>query len=79
MKDIYCEQIIPGKLPVDIIFETDKVMAFHHTKPYWERHVVIIPKAHIESLFHCCFSYTRRFLNPIGYLSLSRDLFGQLG
>ena len=50
MKDIYCEQIIPGKLPVDIIFETDKVMAFHHTKPYWERHVVIIPKAHIESL-----------------------------
>ena len=50
MKDIYCEQIIPGKLPVEIIFETHLVMAFHHTKPYWEHHVVIIPKAHIESL-----------------------------
>jgi histidine triad (HIT) family protein len=50
MKDIYCEQIIPGKLPVEIIFETGLVMAFHHTKPYWEHHVVIIPKAHIESL-----------------------------
>lgn len=50
MKDIYCEQIIPGKLKVDIVFETDRVMAFHHTNPYWERHVVIIPKTHIESL-----------------------------
>ena len=50
MKDIYCEQIIPGKLKVDIVFETDHVMAFHHTKPYWERHIVIIPKTHIESL-----------------------------
>lgn len=50
MKDIYCTQIIPGKLKVDIIFETELVMAFHHTNPYWEHHVVIIPKAHIESL-----------------------------
>lgn len=50
MEDIYCEQIIPGKLKVDIVFETSKVMAFHHTKPYWEHHVVIIPKIHIDSL-----------------------------
>ncbi|MEM7375482.1 MAG: HIT domain-containing protein [Bacteroidota bacterium] len=50
MEDIYCEKIIPGKLAVDIVFETDHVMAFHHTNPYWEHHVVIIPKTHIESL-----------------------------
>ncbi|MEM8890432.1 MAG: HIT family protein [Bacteroidota bacterium] len=50
MENIYMEQIIPGLLKVDILFETDLVMAFHHTKPYFERHVVIIPKAHIESL-----------------------------
>lgn len=50
MEDIYCQQIIPGKLKVDIIFETKNVMAFHHTKPYWENHVVIIPKVHIDSL-----------------------------
>jgi len=50
MDDIYCREIIPGKLKVDIIFETNKVMAFHHTKPYFENHVVIIPKTHIESL-----------------------------
>jgi len=50
MKDIYCDQIIPGILKVDIVFETELVMAFHHTKPYWERHIVIIPKKHIDSL-----------------------------
>ena len=50
MEDIYCQEIIPGKLKVDIVFETNRVMAFHHTKPYWERHIVIIPKAHIDSL-----------------------------
>ena len=50
MNDFYCEQVIPGKIKVDIIFETDQVMAFHHTNPYWERHVVIIPKMHIDGL-----------------------------
>ena len=50
MKDFYCEQVIPGKIKVDIIFETEQVMAFHHTNPYWERHVVIIPKTHIDGL-----------------------------
>lgn len=52
MSDIYCDQIIPGKLEVEIVFETDLVMAFHHTAPYFEEHIVIIPKMHIESLTH---------------------------
>ncbi|MDA8792541.1 HIT domain-containing protein [Bacteriovoracaceae bacterium] len=50
MSDIYCEQIIPGNLKVNIIEETDNVLAFDHTNPYWEKHVVIIPKKHITSL-----------------------------
>ena len=50
MEDMYCKEIIPGKLKVDIVFETNNVMAFHHTKPYWEHHIVIIPKIHINSL-----------------------------
>ena len=50
MSDFYCEQVIPGKVKVDIIFETNEVMAFHHTDPFWEKHVVIIPKTHIDSL-----------------------------
>ena len=50
MKDFYCDQVLSGKLKVDVVFETSLVLAFHHTKPYWEHHVVIVPKNHIESL-----------------------------
>jgi histidine triad (HIT) family protein len=50
MEDFYCTQVIPGNVKVDIVFETNEVMAFHHTQPYWEKHVVIIPKTHIASL-----------------------------
>lgn len=50
MEDFYCNYVIPGKVKVDVLFETDLVLAFHHTQPYFEKHVVIIPKTHIESL-----------------------------
>jgi histidine triad (HIT) family protein len=50
--DIYCDEIIPGKLPVKILTETDNVLAFEHTHPYWTTHIVVIPKKHIESLGH---------------------------
>lgn len=48
--DFYCDEIISGKTPVDKIVETEQLIAFHHTKPYWEVHVVVIPRRHIESL-----------------------------
>jgi len=48
--DIYCDQIIPGELPVTIVTETDAVLAFHHTRPRWSVHLVVVPKAHIPSL-----------------------------
>lgn len=48
--DFYCEQILSGRLPVQRLAETEHVLAFHHTEPYWPVHIVIIPKRHIESL-----------------------------
>ncbi len=30
--------------------ETEHVLAFHHTKPFWPVHIVVIPKVHIPSL-----------------------------
>lgn len=50
MPDFYCREIISGITKVNIIFETELVMAFHHTQPYFETHIVIIPKMHIDSL-----------------------------
>ncbi|MBK1880694.1 HIT family protein [Pelagicoccus mobilis] len=50
MNDIYCEQIIPRNIDIDVVTETSSLLAFHHTAPYWERHIVLVPKKHIESL-----------------------------
>lgn len=48
--DFYCDQVLTGKTPVQVLAETPQVLAFHHTQPYWPVHVVIIPKQHIASL-----------------------------
>ena len=48
--DFYCDEVLSGKTPVDKIFETDNVLAFRHTRPFWETHIVVIPKVHVGSL-----------------------------
>lgn len=37
-------------LPVKKIKETNKVIAFWHLKPFWEKHILIVPKKPIKSL-----------------------------
>lgn len=49
-KDFYCEQVLSGSTQVKKILETENVLAFHHTQPFWETHIVVIPKIHISSL-----------------------------
>ena len=39
-----------GLLPVDRVKETEKVLAFWHPKPFWEEHIIIVPKKAIKSL-----------------------------
>ncbi|MFO1433336.1 MAG: HIT domain-containing protein [Candidatus Competibacteraceae bacterium] len=48
--DFYCKQVLSGAVAVDKVIETEHVLAFHHTKPSWPVHIVVIPKFHIESL-----------------------------
>ena len=48
--DFYCEEALSGKTPVKNLYESDVVLAFYHTKPSYEFHVVIIPKEHIKDL-----------------------------
>jgi histidine triad (HIT) family protein len=48
--DFYCEQALSGKTPVDVVAETGDVLAFHHTRPFWPVHIVVVPKRHIPSL-----------------------------
>ncbi len=48
--DFYCEQALSGKTPIKVVRETEDVLAFHHTRPYWPVHIVVIPRQHIPSL-----------------------------
>ncbi|MEU4300289.1 HIT domain-containing protein [Kitasatospora aureofaciens] len=50
MSDFYCEQVLNGLTSVDTVQETDSVLAFHHTKPSYPVHIVVIPKQHVPSL-----------------------------
>ena len=49
-EDFYCDEVFSGKTPVRKVLETDSVLAFHHTRPFWETHVVVVPKTHVDSL-----------------------------
>jgi len=49
-EDFYCDEVLSGKTAVNIVRETDNVLAYHHTRPYWPKHIVVIPKKHISSL-----------------------------
>jgi len=48
--DFYCDEAISGRTPVDVVVETDDVLAFHHTHPFWPVHIVVVPKRHVPSL-----------------------------
>jgi histidine triad (HIT) family protein len=50
VEDFYCEEVLSGKTPVTKVLETEKVLAYHHTRPFWETHIVVIPKTHVGSL-----------------------------
>ena len=48
--DFYCDEVLNGKTAVDVVAETDDVLAYHHTRPFWPVHIVVIPKRHVPSL-----------------------------
>ena len=49
-EDFYCDEVLSGRTEVKVMRETDNVLAYHHTRPFWPVHIVVIPKRHISSL-----------------------------
>ena len=49
-EDFYCDEVFSGKTPVQKILETENVLAYHHTRPFWPVHIVVVPKLHVDSL-----------------------------
>jgi histidine triad (HIT) family protein len=48
--DFYCDEVLSGRTAVQKVIETEQVLTFYHTRPFYLVHIVIIPKQHIESL-----------------------------
>jgi len=46
---IFCK-IVNGEIPAKVVYEDDKVMAFHDINPQAPVHVLVIPKKHISTL-----------------------------
>jgi len=51
MDCIFC-QIVAGKVPSDIVYRDEEVVAFRDINPVAPTHLLIIPKRHIPSLAH---------------------------
>ena len=49
-RDWFCEDVLSGKMKVQVIWEDDLVLAFHHPYPRFKAHAVVIPKKHISSI-----------------------------
>ena len=48
--DFYCDMVFSGRVEVETVLETPDILAFHHTRPFYPVHIVVVPKAHIPSL-----------------------------
>lgn len=50
MSDFYCDEVFSGNTSIEKVFETENVLAYHHTRPFWPVHIVVVPKLHVDSL-----------------------------
>lgn len=48
--DFYCDVALRRIPDLDVLAQTDQVLAYRHTRPYWTEHIVVVPKQHLESL-----------------------------
>lgn len=47
---IFC-RIVAGAIPARKVFEDDELLAFHDIEPWAPVHILLIPKAHIATLY----------------------------
>jgi len=48
--DFYCDIALPNLPALDVVHEGEGVVAYHHTRPYWPVHIVVVPRRHVPSL-----------------------------
>lgn len=68
--DFYCDVAIPRKVPLEVCFENDRILAFHHTRPHWPRHIVVVPKQHISSFLALTEEHNELLFEMLGLIQL---------
>jgi len=48
--DFYCDVAIAYPDRLEVAHQDERVLAFHHTRPFWRTHLVVVPVRHIASL-----------------------------
>lgn len=48
--DFYCDIALKPGAAIEKVFENERILAYYHTKPFWEKHIVVIPKQHVWDL-----------------------------
>ena len=48
--DFYCDVAIPHADELDVVYRDEHVLGYHHTRPFWPTHIVVVPKRHLASL-----------------------------
>lgn len=48
--DFYCDVAIPHVSQLQVEHDDEWILAFHHTRPFWANHIVVVPRKHIASL-----------------------------
>lgn len=48
--DFYCDVALPDPGALEVVHEDENVLVYHHTKPFWQVHLVAVPTRHIPSL-----------------------------
>ncbi|NOU80792.1 HIT domain-containing protein [Paenibacillus sp. LMG 31459] len=79
-EDFYCDEVLSGKTVVQKVIETDNVLAYHHTRPFYPVHIVAIPKRHISSLMTLQDSDNDLLLELIGVIKqVAAQVTGEYG
>lgn len=47
--DFYCDVALPNLDELAVVHLDEHVVAYHHTRPFWETHVVVVPRVHVPS------------------------------
>jgi histidine triad (HIT) family protein len=72
---IFC-RIVRGEIPADKLHEDEHVLAFHDVRPQAPVHFLLIPKAHVPSLYEADMSQSEAWARM---LALAGDLARKAG